>query len=78
MEITQWHYDELKKTIEHGLVDRPQMKQRYEKQGHSHIQYARELFIVCTPVALKRTLNNYLNNSDIETIMLKILNAKEN
>lgn len=73
MKMKQEHYEELKEIIEYGLTIKPELRNKYRKHGWSEKMYTWTLFDTCVPDALFRTLHSYLNDSHIETALMKII-----
>jgi len=67
------HYEELKEIMKYGFSINTRLKDKYKKHGWSDMQYTWDVFDTCVPDAFYIMLKNYLNDKDINSALLKII-----
>ena len=67
------HYNALKKIMEYGLTVNPRVKKQHKVNGWTHKAYVWSLFYQYTPKGLRSIINGYLNEGQIETVIMKIV-----
>jgi len=61
--------------IEYGHAINPRLREKYKRHGLADKVYVWCLFDICVPNALKKALDGYLCDEQIETELFKIIDG---